>query len=70
MKIYIPKHLRSIKIIEQLYRMMQSYSEQAVDETDSFSEFQVIQSTIKFLENPPLRYKIYSSLLIFPLFLY
>lgn len=40
MKIYIPKHLREIKIIEQLYQMMTSYGEQAVDEIDSFSDFQ------------------------------
>ena len=38
MKIYIPKHLREIKIIEQLYQMMTSYGEQAVDEIDSFSD--------------------------------
>ena len=40
MKIYIPKHLRNIRIIEQLYQMMSSYGEQAVDEVDSFSDFQ------------------------------
>ena len=28
MKIYIPKHLRNIEIIDQLYRMIEDYEEQ------------------------------------------
>ena len=40
MKIYIPKHLRKIKLIDMLYNMIRNYEYTA--ETDSFSDYQYI----------------------------
>ena len=43
MKIYIPKHLRKIKLIDMLYNMIRNYEYTA--ETDSFSDYQYIMKT-------------------------
>ena len=39
MKVFIPKYLRSIKIIDQLYNIIKVYSESANDPDDSFSDY-------------------------------
>ena len=54
MKIYIPKHLREVEVIDQLYRMIEAYGQEYSDiTTDSFGEYQVSQTSDpvkKFLE--------------------
>lgn len=42
MKIYIPKHLRNIELIDQLYRMIESYEEQYTQsQKGSFDDYYV-----------------------------
>lgn len=45
MKVYIPKYLRKIKIIDQLYNIILSYSEVAQEPGDAFSDYRYRQKT-------------------------
>lgn len=45
MKVYIPKHLRNLEIVDQMYNMIKSYSENYTESEDSFNLY---QSNLKY----------------------
>lgn len=50
MKIYIPKHIRSLPIIDNLRKMMSAYkSDQQVDSFSSYRDFLKVDPVYKFL---------------------